>query len=427
MMSGKGGKKRTEAPPEAEDPEELPELADAAGAAEPAAKKARKGKAKAGNASSGPQTFENGVLRALVVENFMNHKHLRVDLDPHVNFIVGKNGSGKSAIVNALIAGFGHKASSTGRNTNKASSLIMHGKSYALIQMHIANGGEDAYNPEEFGDTIVAEHRLERTGGGSYKLKNGIDDDKGRKSSRVEFEKLCTHLNIQANNPCALLTQEHAKKFLHYGNEEDRYKFFLQAANMDSRKTDLNSTRESVELFQARLGRAQDAMKDKREIAEAAQREYDGAKKLKMLEDKLLEFEPLLGWALVGEKERELTTLEEQLAEAAAKEAEAKSEAESKHNEQQRMEEAVADLEKRLGKAQNDVQKIATDGERTKTKATSVQKALKKARKQVVELTDNIKVSQADVDAADEEFQRRELHPACRPPPQRLQTPCAHD
>ena len=25
------------------------------------------------------QAYENGVLRALVVENFMNHKHLRVD------------------------------------------------------------------------------------------------------------------------------------------------------------------------------------------------------------------------------------------------------------------------------------------------------------------------------------------------------------
>lgn len=57
----------------------------------------------------------------------MNHTHLRVDFDPHVNFIVGKNGSGKSAILNALIAGFGCKASSTGRNTNTAKSLIKSG------------------------------------------------------------------------------------------------------------------------------------------------------------------------------------------------------------------------------------------------------------------------------------------------------------
>ena len=127
-----------------------------------------------------------------------------------MNFIVGKNGSGKSAIVNALIAGFGHRATSTGRNTNSSKSLIMHGKEYASIQMHIANGGDDAFKPDEFGDTIVAEHRLERNGSGTYRLKDGAGV-KGRKSSKAEFMELCSHLNIQANNPCALLTQVRAR------------------------------------------------------------------------------------------------------------------------------------------------------------------------------------------------------------------------
>ena len=31
--------------------------------------------------------------------------------------------------------------------------------------------------------------------------------------TRREVEELCEHLNIQAANPCALLTQEAAKKF----------------------------------------------------------------------------------------------------------------------------------------------------------------------------------------------------------------------
>ena len=53
-------------------------------------------------------------------------------------------GSGKSAVVNALIAGFGHRANTTGRNTNSAKSLIKNGKDCALIQMHLANGGKDA-------------------------------------------------------------------------------------------------------------------------------------------------------------------------------------------------------------------------------------------------------------------------------------------
>lgn len=154
----------------------------------------------------------------------------------------------------------------------------------------------DPYRPDEFGDTIVVEHRLERQGGGSYKMRDGVDGParvckkcaaavdpctpapsapafatrtrrmdgwpKGtgrttvglaaRESSpslrRRDLDELCSHMNIQAANPCALLTQEHAKKFLHNGNEEDRYRFFLEAANMATRKTDLLAARANIEV-----------------------------------------------------------------------------------------------------------------------------------------------------------------------------------
>ena len=114
---------------------------------------------------------------------------------------------------------------------------------------------------------FVAEHRIERNGAGRYWLKDGADD-KGRKSSLDEFKAMCSHLNIQANNPCVLLTQEHAKKFLHHGNEETRYKFFLSAANMDSRKQHLLETMQNCTLLETRLGRAQDGMADKKEHAD---------------------------------------------------------------------------------------------------------------------------------------------------------------
>ena len=89
------------------------------------------------------------------------------------------------------------------------------------------------------------------------------------------------HLNVQASNPCALLTQEHAKKFLHNGNEEDRYRFFLEAANMATRKVDLLSAKQNIDLLGVRLERAEKGMEEKREIAKATREEYEGAKQLK--------------------------------------------------------------------------------------------------------------------------------------------------
>lgn len=53
------------------------------------------------------------------MRNFMCHDALEVDLNPNVNFIVGRNGSGKSAILTALIVGLGGKT----KLTNRGSSL----------------------------------------------------------------------------------------------------------------------------------------------------------------------------------------------------------------------------------------------------------------------------------------------------------------
>ena len=113
----------------------------------------------------------------------------------------------------------------------------------------------------------MVETRFEKQGANSYKLRNG-EHGASKRVQKKEIDELCTHLNVQASNPCALLTQEHAKKFLHNGNEEDRYKFFLQAANLESRKADLNDTRENVELLKKRLGRAQEGMADRAEVVE---------------------------------------------------------------------------------------------------------------------------------------------------------------
>ena len=69
----------------------------------------------------------------------------------------------------------------------------------------------------------------------------------------------------------------------------------LAAANLESRKHDLNATLQNVELLEARLGRAQASMADKKELAQRCQQEYEGAKRLKELQAEMEGFEPLLG------------------------------------------------------------------------------------------------------------------------------------
>jgi chromosome segregation ATPase len=59
-----------------------------------------------------------GVIKSVRVVNFMNHQHFSFDnFGRKINFIVGHNGSGKSAILTAIAVALGARASVTGRGS----------------------------------------------------------------------------------------------------------------------------------------------------------------------------------------------------------------------------------------------------------------------------------------------------------------------
>ncbi|GKZ27993.1 structural maintenance of chromosomes protein 6 [Aspergillus brasiliensis] len=70
---------------------------------------------------------EHGILERVECYNFMCHDHFYVDLGPLINFIVGKNGSGKSAVLTAITLCLGGKASTTNRGQS-LKSFIKEGK-----------------------------------------------------------------------------------------------------------------------------------------------------------------------------------------------------------------------------------------------------------------------------------------------------------
>lgn len=61
---------------------------------------------------------EHGIIESVTCTNFMCHAKLHVPLGPLINFIIGHNGSGKSAVLTALTLCLGAKASSTNRGQN---------------------------------------------------------------------------------------------------------------------------------------------------------------------------------------------------------------------------------------------------------------------------------------------------------------------
>jgi structural maintenance of chromosomes protein 6 len=67
----------------------------------------------------------SGKIQKMILKNFMCHSNMLVDFNKRVNLLVGNNGSGKSAVLTALIVGLGSSASVTNRSNSLKREYII--------------------------------------------------------------------------------------------------------------------------------------------------------------------------------------------------------------------------------------------------------------------------------------------------------------
>ncbi|KAI9991018.1 hypothetical protein PInf_018636 [Phytophthora infestans] len=230
-----------------------------------------------------------GVIEEIYCENFMCHRKLRVTLSPHINFITGENGSGKSAIIAAIQICFGASARTTHRGKN-IKSFIRHGcDGNAFVRVTLRNddgAGSDAFQADKYGKKIIVERLIRRDGSAEYRLKS----EKGMLVSKLksELEAMMDHLNIQTDNPCAVLDLDNAKLFLK-GTSQDKYKFFLQSTDLAKMRATYTCIDETTRMI------AESTLKP--ELAEIE------AQSIGKLEGELKMLKTELAWSIVGDKD----------------------------------------------------------------------------------------------------------------------------
>ncbi|KAF3700930.1 Structural maintenance of chromosomes protein 6 [Channa argus] len=167
-------------------------------------------------------TGDIGLIESITLKNFMCHHLLGpFQFGPNVNFIVGNNGSGKSAILTALIVGLGGKATVTNRGVS-LKDFVKTGENTADISIKLKNRGPDAYKMEVYGDSIFIEHRISSDGSRICRLRS--KSGKLISNKKEELTTVLDHFNIQLDNPVSILNQEMSKQFLHSKSESDKYK-----------------------------------------------------------------------------------------------------------------------------------------------------------------------------------------------------------
>lgn len=189
-----------------------------------------------------------GTIARVELVNFMYilihsrcHSVAEVKFGSKINFLVGHNGSGKSAILTGLTVCLGGNA----KFTNRASSfkgLIKEGTDVASVTVVLRNKGADAYRriidilliynlDEIFGDTITIVKEFGREKASTVKIKSS--NGKVVETTAREVKNICDHMQIEVDNPMAILTQDTARQFLANSTPADKYKFFLKGTQLE--------------------------------------------------------------------------------------------------------------------------------------------------------------------------------------------------
>jgi structural maintenance of chromosomes protein 6 len=322
--------------------------------------------------SSNAQPQQPGILKSIYCENFMCHRKLRVDLNRHVTFIHGQNGSGtsivpvvlhaltlqevdsilnsvvycsvafivathvlfvrfhrpstgKSAVLAAIQICLGAGARRTHRARNLRDLIrrdgVAQAASGAKIRVSLWNCGPDAYQHSVYGDTITVERVIAVKAGAysGYRLLDHAGVEQSR--SKKDLDDMLDTLNIQVENPVAVLDQEESKKFL-TGKAEDKYAFFLKATELERVDRTYASTLDTIAELQDVNSRITEGLQSSYDQVDELKRQWQEHRELGKLETQKLKLGAQFAWAIYQETDalyQKTEQAREQVAERLAK------------------------------------------------------------------------------------------------------------
>jgi len=167
------------------------------------------------------------------------------------------------------------------------------------------NRGADGYRHDVYGDSITVERVISLRSGGfnGYKLLD--KDGKEQSRSKKDLDSMLDQLNIQVENPVAVLDQEEAKKFL-TGKPEDKYEFFTKATELERLDRCYASIADNVLEQKVTQERARDNIGGAIERTRALKKEWEQFQELDKLEVQVQELRANYGWSLHSEFSGEL-------------------------------------------------------------------------------------------------------------------------
>ena len=259
---------------------------------------------------------EQGVIEEVFCRNFMCHSKLRIKLGPLINFIIGHNGSGKSAVLTALTMCLGGKATATNRGAS-LKSLIKEGQDSATLAVKIKNQGDGAYKPDLYGRSITVERNFTRGGTSGFKLKNA--EDKVISTKKADLDDILDFFAFQLDNPINVLTQDMARQFLSNSSPSDKYKFFIRGTQLEVLDSDYKLMEEHLDSINAKLYSRKEDIKVLKRRLEEAESKKESSERIEKIRDKIKHLQWMHAWAQVEEQEEIFEKCKQEVQEAEQK------------------------------------------------------------------------------------------------------------
>ncbi|KAF8793350.1 Structural maintenance of chromosomes protein 6 like protein [Argiope bruennichi] len=248
---------------------------------------------------------ELGIVESVTVQNFMCHENVTLNFQPHMNFIIGRNGSGKSAILTAVMLALGGKSSSTDRFTS-IKGFIKRGKFKSKVEVVLRNRGELAYKPDVYGEKITVSREFTKDGGSNYKIKS--ESGTICSNSKSELTNILEAMDIMIDCPLCILTQATSKRFLisKDAKAERLFEFFYKSTGLELLEDRYKKTQTIQADAKAELDKKKQTLPDLKKDLSKWKKFLDSSKRISEYKNELI-------WAGVIEMEKQLQEKEEEL------------------------------------------------------------------------------------------------------------------
>lgn len=145
----------------------------------------------------GPSFIPGSIVR-VKLENFLTYDSVEFAPGPHLNMIIGPNGTGKSAIVCAIALGLGWKPATLGRAKDVA-AFVKQGQEEGFTEIELKG-------PIGERNTVIRRIIHRKNNQNEYRLN-------GKKATSNEIKEAVQHFDIDVGNLCCFLPQDKVAEF----------------------------------------------------------------------------------------------------------------------------------------------------------------------------------------------------------------------